>query len=219
MNNNVSKYQSLTNFHLEQTQQREGGRSRLKAPHMGTARLGTPPKEGMATPPRSIERNKTALGTPKTQLKRQKTDKLKSSGSFKVNPNNNSKIDFSVNEDKLLKDDVLWGRRAESTSSQDSSGVSSSASAAGFSPPLDFKSGGTSCTCTSFVTVNGQHHCVIQYDESPSNNLSPADYQQNPQSKTIKIRGNESAADLEKSSHCDNSSNNNNTPAPIVFNL
>ena len=184
---------------------------------MGTARLGTPPKERVATPPRSIERNKIAIGTPKTQLRRQKTDRLiKSSDSF-----HKSKSELISSEDSLLKDDVLWSsnRRAESTSSQDSSGVSSSASAG--SPPLDM-----SCTCTSFVTVNGQHHCVIQYEEeTTTSSVHNTEMAPNPQCKTIKIRAN-NFEQVSSESNCDKNLNNNidtksnnNTHTAIVVNL
>ena len=187
---------------------------------MGTARLGTPPKERVATPPRSIERNKIAIGTPKTQLRRQKTDKLiKSSGSFHI-----SKNEIISSEDSLLKDEILWSsnRRAESTSSQDSSGVSSSASASASSPPLD-----TACTCTSFVTVNGQHHCVIQYEEeTTTSSAHNSEMTPNPQSKTIKISGN-NFEQVSSESNCDKNLNNNNidtksnnnTHTAIVVNL
>ena len=128
---------------------------------MGTARLGTPPKEGIATPPRSIERNKISTGTPKTQLKRNKTQTKVRSESFKAI----SKELVMSSDDALIKtDEILWSRRAESTSSQESSGVSS---ASGSTPPLEFNSA-AACTCSSFVTVNGQHHCVIEFDGSES---------------------------------------------------
>ena len=148
---------SLGNYSSESKLGRDG-RARTRIPYMGTSRLGTPPMERVNTPPRSLERNRIStvfLQKTSTPTQGSRTDPGSPGGvqqteSFYVrratpflrdilNIGGNSKDGLPRSKDEVR------GRRAGSTTSQTSSQESS---------------GVSSCSCSSVVTVNGQHHCI-----------------------------------------------------------